>query len=198
MLKSLGYGVTLSPGIFEFPDNLLAARPITGIYYQGSPSLDTFIPASSQSLECLMVNDALKGLPLTIINHLDMYANLRCIGTVTLRSSKEGDVLKAVEPFSVLMHLHTIEMNQIIVENPEKAWAKDYQYKPFQPTTSILQRLGKQHRSLRRIHHVHRPYLDTQKEESTLWEQNDDGVWTSRIIPLVDIWGVINGKLDRV
>ncbi|KIM26663.1 hypothetical protein M408DRAFT_25152 [Serendipita vermifera MAFF 305830] len=200
-LNTLGYIVSSDSGIFRFPNEFLAARPIQRLYYPGPPLLSYETPPTQQTLECLMTNDVMQWLSPIVTKYPDLYANLRCLGTITLLSSKEENILHALEPLSVLKLLHTIELNQFISGNTKNTgdiWSWENKFEPFEPSDSLVQRLGQQNDSLRRIYHVHRPYWDVQRTDATLWERNHDDMWTRRAIPFMDHWEVVNGALDSL
>lgn len=75
-------------------------------------------------------------------------------------------MLGALEPLVALRFLDTIEINQVIVEDMDDMFFQDGPYEPFDPSNSLIQLIGQQHSSLRRIHHVHRRLLDTQKPDA--------------------------------
>ncbi|KIM26660.1 hypothetical protein M408DRAFT_9723 [Serendipita vermifera MAFF 305830] len=196
-LSTLAYSVLSESGEYKFPSEVLAARPIRRLYYHGIPSAAEASSPAQQTLEYIMSYDIMQWLPPIVTNYPRLYANLRSIGTITLRSSKEEDILHALKPFSILRSLHTIEVNQFISEDSEDFLFCDPTER-FEPSDVLVQRLAQQHRALRRIYHVHRPNCDVQRKDATLWEQKYDDVWTKRTIPLLNQWEVVNGVLESI
>lgn len=85
-LNTLQYFVSSGDDKFRFPTELVAARPIARLHSWGPPIVPAII-APEKQLEYLIMDDVLRLLPI-MKHHLGIYANIKFIGTITLRSSE--------------------------------------------------------------------------------------------------------------
>ncbi|KIM26662.1 hypothetical protein M408DRAFT_25151 [Serendipita vermifera MAFF 305830] len=97
-LTTLEYSVTSASDARKFPNDFLAAIPIRGLHYHGIPLAAEASSPTQQTLEYIMSYDIMQWLPPIVTKHPHLYANLRSVGTITLRSSKEEDICSAESP----------------------------------------------------------------------------------------------------
>lgn len=87
-VTSLYYGVYSASGRLELPSDLLTARAISRLFCRGSSIIFPVGLRPAHRPEHLMFWDVLAWLPSASIQDLNLCANLRFLGTFTLRSSK--------------------------------------------------------------------------------------------------------------
>lgn len=192
LLTSLVYDVWAGETLFGFANKFLVSRPVTRLCYIGTSRPFEENISSCANLDYLLV---LPELTTIIAQQPGAFTRLKHLGVFRSSSSDDNDILQELRPLTALKLLHTIEFDHFILPKELDLFDLD---SPdlFKPNQSLLERLGKEHHSLCRVHIAHIfPILDPAVDDM-MWERQRDGTWAGRAIPPLDGWDILNG-IDR-
>lgn len=182
----------------EGAESFLAMRPITCLRVVYPNNLHEHMSRSGCKLETLLTNDVLGWLPLAIADNPDLYANLRFIGTIKLRTFKIPNVLRLLDPVTSLVWLGTLEISRLEEPSEENPSEMKTPSQSTDPSEELMRRMAAKHQALRRVF-IQGPHGSFAKHlpwKPTVWEKVNGGHWVSREMPPIERNKLLNGALD--